>query len=134
MGDLHQLQGLGHPGADLSLGNLPSFQAVGHILADRQMGEDGIVLEHHADIPLVGGNIVDPLFTEIEIAALNGIETGNHPQKRGLAAAGGAKERKELALPNVKRNPVEGGKVAIALHRILDDDLVTHKMLSFCLG
>ena len=133
VGDLHQLQSLGHPGADLILGNLSGLQAVGHIFADRQVGKNGVVLEHHADIPLMGGNVVDALFSEIEIAAFNGVKTGDHTQKCGLAAAGGAQKRKKLSLPDVQGNAVERGKIAVALHRVLDDDLIAHKMFSFCL-
>ena len=102
MGDLHQLQRLVHLGLDLLGGHLPCLEAVGHVLPDGQVGEDGVVLENHADVAFVGGNVVDPFFAKVEVAALDGVEAGDHPQKRGFAAAGGAEKGKEFALLNVQ--------------------------------
>ena len=102
MGNLYQLQGLVHLGLDLLGRNLPGLEAVGYVFPDGQVGENGVVLEHHADVPLVGGHVVDPLVAEIEVAALDGVEARNHAQQGGFAAAGGAKQREEFSLLDVQ--------------------------------
>ena len=102
MGDLHQFQRLVNLGFDLLGGHLPRLEAVGYVFPDGQVGEDGVVLENHADVALVGGNVVDPLFAKVEVAALDGVKAGDHPQKRGFAAAGGAEKGKKFALLNVQ--------------------------------
>ena len=48
-----------HPPVNLSLGELPQFQAEGHVVVNVHMGIEGIVLKHHGDIPIFGRNIVD---------------------------------------------------------------------------
>ena len=53
------------------------------------MGENGVVLEHHAHVPLVGGNAVDDLAVNPDFTALNGIESYNHAQQGGFPASGG---------------------------------------------
>ena len=130
VGNLHQLQGLVHLGLDLPGGHFPGLQAVGHVFPDGEVGENRVVLEHHADVPLVGGHVVDPLVTKVEVTALDGVEAGDHPQQRGFAAAGGAEEREEFALLNVQRNAVQRGKVAVALHGVLDNDSIAHMVSS----
>ena len=52
------------------------------------VGENGVVLEYHAHIPLVGGDVVDDLAVNLDFAALNGIESYNHAQQSGFAASG----------------------------------------------
>ena len=130
MGDLHQFQRLVNLGFDLLGGHLPRLETVGYVLPDGQVGEDGVVLEDHANVALVGGNIVDPLFAKVKIAALDGVKTGDHPQKRGFAAAGGAKKGKEFALLNVQRNAVQRGEIAVALYGVLNNDLIAHVVSS----
>ena len=72
------------------------LEAEHHVVAYGQVGENGIVLEHH-NAALAGIDIVDAGIVEVEIAALDGVEAGAHAQQGGLAAAGGAKQGKELA-------------------------------------
>ena len=66
------------------------------------MGENGVILEHHADVALCGVEIVDELVVEVEVAALDGIEAGDHPQQRGLAAAGRPEKREKLSFSNLQ--------------------------------
>ena len=51
---------LGDPGAISAAGTLRRLEAEGDVLRDRQMREDGIVLENHADIALVRRNSIEP--------------------------------------------------------------------------
>ena len=87
------------------------------------MGENGIVLEHHADVPLAGVFIVDPLFVEIKVAALNGVKAGDHTEQGGFAAAGGTQQGKELAVPDVQVQSGDNGGAAIAFYGVFNGDL-----------
>ena len=127
---LHQLQSLVHAGLYLLGRNLARLETVGDIIAHTQVREDGVVLEHHADVALVSGHVVDALVAEIEVAALDGVKARYHAQKRGLAAAGRAEQREEFALADVQRNAVECGEVAVALDGVLDDYLIAHVVSS----
>ena len=100
--DLHELHELVGLLGDLGLGQLLVLQAELHVLADGQMGENGVILEHHADVALCGVEIVDELVVEVEVAALDGIEAGDHPQQRGLAAAGRTEKREKLSFSNLQ--------------------------------
>ena len=66
------------------------------------MREYRIVLENHADIPLGRGNIVNHLGIKGDRSAFNGIEAGNHPEKRRLPAAGRTQQRKEFSFLHVQ--------------------------------
>ena len=53
------------------------------------MGENGIVLEHHADIPFVGLQVIDNLVVKADFSAVHAVKTRYHSKQRGLAASGG---------------------------------------------
>ena len=94
------------------------------------MGEDGVVLKHHADVTLVGSDVVDALLAEEEVAAFDGVEARDHTKQSGLAAAGGAQQGEELTFPDVQGDTVQCGKIAVALDGVLDDDFIAHKKSS----
>ena len=94
------------------LGHVAQPEAVFDIPAHGQMGEDGIALEHHADVALVGGQVVDDLIAKGNGAAFDGVKARNHAQQRSFAAAGGAQQREELAVFDV------GGQIG-------NDDVIT---------
>ena len=74
-------------------------------------------------------HIVDQLIAKVELAAFDGVETGNHAQQRGFAAAGGTQQRKELTLPDLQRHVVQRRKVSIPLYRILNNHFIAHPYL-----
>jgi hypothetical protein len=82
---------------DLGLRHLPHLQRKGEVLLDRHMREQRIILKHHADIALVRRDMVDRLAVEEDAAMGRHFEPGQHHQGGGLARAGGAKQRQELA-------------------------------------
>ena len=48
--EMHEAQCAGHTLLDLRLGHAARLEAVGHVPPDREIGEDGVVLEHHAGV------------------------------------------------------------------------------------
>ena len=107
MADLHQFQSLVYPGFDLVGGNVPGLEAICYIVPYAEMRKDGVVLKHHADIPLMGGHVVDALVSKIKIAAFNGIEACDHAQKSGFPAAVISHNPHTLPRPDRKFHPVK---------------------------
>ena len=68
-GELHHLQQLLHPLADLLLGHLALRQSKRDVLADRHVRKQGVVLEHHANAAFVGRQVGDIVVTEPDHAA-----------------------------------------------------------------
>src|SRR5690606_24230558 len=75
--------------------------AEGDVLGHVQMGEQRVILEHHADAALfrcqgeaAAGN---DLAGQLDLALLHGFEPGDGPQRGGLAAAGGAEQAADVA-------------------------------------
>lgn len=88
------------------LGDAAHAQRKSHIVGDRHVREERIVLKDHADIALVRRQVVDRAFAEADLAACRVLEAGDHHQRRRLAGAGGAEEGDELAGLDVERNVV----------------------------
>ncbi len=65
------------------------------------MGEQGVVLEDGVDRATVGGNALDVLAANEDRPFAWLLEAGDHAQRRRLAAAAGADERKELAIADL---------------------------------
>ena len=83
-------------------------QAEGDVVVDGHLGIQGIALEHHGDLPLPGSLLIGPYAVDQEFAAGDVLQAGNHPQGRGLSAAGGSDENHELALLNFQIEIVDG--------------------------
>ena len=76
------------------------------------MRKQRVVLEHHVDRPLVRQHVGDVPAVEQDAALVRRLEAGEHAQQRGLAAAAGAEQRKELAGPDVERDVIDRAKIA----------------------
>ncbi len=55
-------------------GHLAGPEAVSHVFLHGQMGENGVILEDHADVPLVGGDGVHDPVAEQKLAAVHNVE------------------------------------------------------------
>ena len=109
---LHQAQGVVHAALDLGLGELPHLERERDVLARRHVREQGVVLEHHAHVALVGRDPADVVAVDLDGArGLDG-EPRDHPQGRRLARAGRPEQRDELTLPDVEVHAVDGSHVA----------------------
>jgi hypothetical protein len=58
--------GCHRPGIHIGLGHLAELQAVLDVLPHRQVREDRVILEHHADVALVRRDGVDDLVVEAD--------------------------------------------------------------------
>jgi len=71
------------------------------------VGEQGVVLEHHADAAALRrlgvGDAADDVAIETDFAGTQTFETGDAPQHRGLAAARGAEQAADAATVEAQR-------------------------------
>ena len=93
-----QLQHLGDAFLALALGQ--GLQTEGHIAADIEMGEQGVILKHHAHAALLGrhgiARTADDFTRQRDAASRYGFQPGHRAQQRGLATAGRAEQHANL--------------------------------------
>jgi hypothetical protein len=85
------------------------------VLADRPPGQQIGLLEHHADARVRTG---DPLLAKGDGARGELVQSGQRPQQRGLATAGRADDRDELALAHRQVDILEGVHLAARLRAV----------------
>ena len=126
----HHGERLVHRAVDLGPGRprVALAQAVGDIVGDGEMGKQRIVLEHHVDRPAIGRHAGHVVAADEHLARTRLLEAGHHAQRRGLAAAGGAKNGEELPCPDGKVVVGHGNDITEALGDLakLDDAVRAH--------
>ena len=101
------LQHFRHPLLHLVLGHLGDAQAEGDVLKHVQMGKQGVFLEHGVDLPLMRRNVIDPHTVKGHITGCGRGKPTDDPQRGGLAAPAGPKQREEFGIVDVKIDVVE---------------------------
>jgi hypothetical protein len=98
---LAQAQDVGRaldPLGDGRLVDLGQHQRERHVVPDRHVRIQRIVLEHHRNVALLGLHIVDDPAVDGDLAVGDLLQPRQHAQQRRLAAAAGADEHRELAV------------------------------------
>ena len=113
--ELHRLEDPGDALGHLALRDAPHLEPEREVLPHRHVGEEGVVLEHHADVPLLRWQPHDVVVVEEDVARARLLESRDAPQGGGLAAARRAEEGDELVVPDLELEPVHRGHVAEAL-------------------
>src|SRR5262249_9654277 len=75
--------------------------------------EQGIVLEHHADVPLVRRNVVDRPAVQVDAPVRGHLEAGQHHQRGRLARSRRSEERQELSGPNAQIQMLYDERLAV---------------------
>ncbi len=105
---------LGHPRAPV--GRAPAVEAEGDVVGDRQVREQRVVLEHHADAARLGrahrAAAADDLAGDGDLPAGQRHEAGDGAQHRRLAAARGAEQAGDGVGRQLERQPAHGRRVA----------------------
>ena len=110
--EAHHLETLVDPRLDLGSRERPCLEAEGDVLRNRQVRENGIVLEDHADIALMRRLVVDPLALDDDLAAILVLEARDRPQKGRLAAAARAEKREEFTGRDIEIDTLKDPDVA----------------------
>ena len=100
--ELDHGQGILDPLPDFLLRPLFHFQAIGHVVEDRHMRKQRVVLEYRVQRAVLRRGVSQVLIAQRDGAVIRMLETRHHPQQGGLAATGGPQEGNELAVKNVQ--------------------------------
>ncbi len=94
----------------------------GDVLRHRQMGEQGVVLEHHADATLLRRQgkprLGNDVAGQLDFAFVHRLETRDGAQGRGLAAAGRAKQAANVACIQMQIQVLDDALVAVAAGKV----------------
>ena len=92
---------------DLALADAAHAQPEPDILRHRPVRKQRVGLEHHAHVAPMHRHVSEVAPAHHDHALVRLLEPGDHPQRRGLAAAGRAEQREELARPHVEIDRVD---------------------------
>src|ERR671914_36362 len=71
------------------------WQPERHVLEDRHVRVERVVLEHHRDVAVLRRHVVDEVAADEDLARGRLLEPGDHAQRRRLAAARGSDQHDE---------------------------------------
>ena len=77
----------------------------GHVRVQR------VRLEDHRDVAILRRHIGDVSVADQDVAVVDRLESGQHPQRRGLSAARGADEHEELAVADLEVEGIHGRRI-----------------------
>src|SRR6187431_2539204 len=107
--EVEELGGLEDAGSTLFLADAGDLQGEAHVLGDRHVRVQRVVLEHHRDVAVLRRDVGDIAIADQDAAGVDLFEAGQHAQQGGLSAAGGADENQELAIGDLEAQLVDGG-------------------------
>jgi hypothetical protein len=70
---------------DLGLGHLLQLEREGDVVAHGEVRVQGVRLEHHGDVAILGLEVVHDLAADAQLARRDRLEPGDHPQRGRLA-------------------------------------------------
>ena len=113
--NLHQLRRFQRHVGHLLVGELvlarPVFQRESNILPYRQMGIQGVILEHQPHAPVLRRQVGDVVVAEEDTAGGRLLQSGEQVQRGGLAAARRAEQTQQHAVGDLKGEVVHGDHV-----------------------
>ncbi len=115
--ELHHVQHFFHALGYLGFGHAIASQAEGHVVPDIEVGEQRITLEHHVDRPVIRSQTDHVDTAQHDLTGSGRLKTRKHAQQSGLAAPGGAQQRKNLTLLDVQGHIVH----RVHIVKLLDD-------------
>ena len=113
LGDIQRFGGFLHTAVNLCRAHFTELQGEGHVLIHRHMGIEGVGLEDHGDIPVLGFHVVHELPVDVQLAAGNLLQARYHPQRGRLAAAGGPHQDDELLILDIQVKGLNGNHALI---------------------
>ena len=111
-----------HASLDLLLGDVPQLESEGDVVVHAHVRIERVVLEDHGDIAILRGDVVDDTLADEDVAARLLLESGEHAQRGGLAAARRSDEHEELAVAHGDVQVVHRGDIAELLEDVVVGD------------
>ena len=122
MREADQGQGLFGALLDFALRPARDPEAVADILEDGHVREEGVGLEHHGDVAVGGRQVGDVALADVDAAGCRQLQSGDHPERRRLAATGGAEEGDEVALLDGEADLLDRHGLAEGLGDLVEAD------------
>ena len=107
------------PPVDLGLGGFAQPEAKGHVVVHGHVRVQSIALEHHGDVAVLGGDIVDQAVPDIDVALGQLFQAGQQTQARRLATARRSNKDQELFVRDVNVQVVDRHDIAEPLDDVL---------------
>ena len=123
---LGDAEGLGHllnAPVDLVPRRLAQLEREAEILCDRHVGIERVGLEDHRDVPVLRVDPRDVVLADDDLAGRDLLQPGDHPKRRGLAAARRADQHHQFAAVDGEVDGVDGDGLAELLGQILEPDI-----------
>ena len=103
---------------DLGLVGLSQLQRKAHVVVDGHVWIERIVLKDHGYIALFRRHVVDDAPADRDLAARDILETGDHAQQRGFAAARRADQHHEFAVLDIDIDAMDDRRRSIGLAHV----------------
>ena len=114
-GELDQFEHFADAPGHFGLADPAAAQSERDVLPDGEVVEEGVALEDGVDVAAVRRHIGDVLAVQRHLTVGRVDEAADHPQRRGLAAAGRTQQGEELTRRDVEVQVAYGGTVAVGL-------------------
>ena len=94
---------------DFNFGDLAHFQTETHIVINRHLGIQRVILKNHGDIAIPGMNIINKTIPDKHLTRRNHFQAGDQPQGGALSATGRAHQYDEFTICDIQRKIVYCG-------------------------
>src|SRR6476659_223000 len=94
--------------ADLALVDAGDLEREAHVVGDRPVRVERVVLERHRDVAVLGGQVRHVAVPDEDAAAVDLLEAGEHAQGGGLPTSGGTDEDEEIPIRDLDVELVDG--------------------------
>ncbi len=81
---------------------MAEFETKSHVVEDRHVGIEGVVLENHGDVTVFWVNSIDNPFTDVQFPLGDFLQPGYHTQTGTLATTGGTNQDQELLVLDIQ--------------------------------
>ena len=112
-----------HALVDLVLRILLQPQPERHVLVDRHVRIERVVLEHHRHVAVFRRHVVDHVAVDRDLAAGDLFQPGDHAQGRRLAAARRADQHDELLVGDIEIDRADRLDLVVFLDHLAERDL-----------
>ena len=107
--EVEDLGGVDHALADLFARHALDLEGEAHVVRHGHVGVEGVVLEHHGDVPVLRRNVGDVVVADVDGSVVHLLQTCEHAQRGGLAAARRPDQNEEFSVVDVQRQVIDCG-------------------------
>jgi len=86
-------------------------QTKSDVFKNSQVRKYRIVLKHHGQTTIPGGQIVDAILAHMNMTAIRSLQTGHDAQQSGFSTAGCAQQNQKLLVGDLQINAFESAKL-----------------------